>query len=289
MDYGVPDDADVRKSDHRRLDVGGAALSARPQPRRPDEITNREAGSPVSVTVIEPKALARECLVEAIRGRSEFHVTAFDSVQQWCAAAEHGDTMPVLLVSVDNALGALNSDEQLLRVFRDEVCPVTVMADDLTPERIAKALQLGARGYIPTSLSLAAMVRALRFVADGGTFIPASSLLDACKDNKRQNGEPACQNSDIFTPRQSAVVQALCLGKPNKVIAYELNMCESTVKVHIRNIMKKLNAKNRTEVVIMAQKLRGPVAVDGSATVTGLPYKSGPEVHPGGVGERDLA
>jgi DNA-binding NarL/FixJ family response regulator len=44
-------------------------------------------------------------------------------------------------------------------------------------------------------------------------------------------------------------------GKPNKVIAYELGMAEATVKVHIRHIMKKLNACNRTQVVLMTRDL----------------------------------
>jgi DNA-binding NarL/FixJ family response regulator len=48
--------------------------------------------------------------------------------------------------------------------------------------------------------------------------------------------------------RQAAVIEALRQGKPNKIIAYELEMRESTVKVHVRNIMKKLKARNRTEV-----------------------------------------
>jgi DNA-binding NarL/FixJ family response regulator len=48
-------------------------------------------------------------------------------------------------------------------------------------------------------------------------------------------------------------VEALQQGKPNKIIAYELNLCESTVKVHIRNIMKKLKATNRAEI---ANKVR---------------------------------
>jgi DNA-binding NarL/FixJ family response regulator len=51
------------------------------------------------------------------------------------------------------------------------------------------------------------------------------------------------------------VIDALRRGKANKIIAYELSMCESTVKVHVRNIMKKLNAKNRTEVAYLANEL----------------------------------
>jgi len=59
----------------------------------------------------------------------------------------------------------------------------------------------------------------------------------------------------MFTARQAAVVEALRRGKANKVIAYELNMRESTVKVHVRNIMKKLKARSRTEVAFMANEL----------------------------------
>ncbi|MGO9420113.1 response regulator transcription factor, partial [Roseiarcus sp.] len=58
------------------------------------------------------------------------------------------------------------------------------------------------------------------------------------------------QPGGILTDREHLVVKAIKEGKSNKVIAYELNMCESTVKVHVRNVMKKFNAKNRTEVAM---------------------------------------
>jgi DNA-binding NarL/FixJ family response regulator len=56
-----------------------------------------------------------------------------------------------------------------------------------------------------------------------------------------------------FSPRQLQVLERLRQGKQNKMIAYELGMCESTVKVHLRHIMKKLNARNRTQVVLLTQ------------------------------------
>jgi DNA-binding NarL/FixJ family response regulator len=55
--------------------------------------------------------------------------------------------------------------------------------------------------------------------------------------------------------RQVAVVEGIRKGNPNKMIAHELNLRESTVKVHIRNIMKKLNSKNRTELSYIANKI----------------------------------
>jgi hypothetical protein len=66
-------------------------------------------------------------------------------------------------------------------------------------------------------------------------------------------------------------------GKTNKDIALELNLCESTVQVHVRNIMKKLNANNRTEVAFIANHLAngtGPTLGAGPAasmTEAGLP------------------
>jgi len=58
-----------------------------------------------------------------------------------------------------------------------------------------------------------------------------------------------------LTGREVAVLDALFKGKANKVIAHELNVRESTVKVHVRNLIKKFKAKNRTEVAYLAQEL----------------------------------
>jgi len=64
-----------------------------------------------------------------------------------------------------------------------------------------------------------------------------------------------------FSPRQLQVLELLQQGKQNKIIAYELGMCESTVKVHIRHIMRKLNARNRTQVVLLTNnRSNRPVA-----------------------------
>ena len=79
-------------------------------------------------------------------------------------------------------------------------------------------------------------------------------------------GQEARPLAGMFTLRQAEVVQALRRGKANKIIAYELNLRESTVKVHIRNIMKKLKATNRTEVAYKINDLfppdTSPAAID---------------------------
>lgn len=126
---------------------------------------------------------------------------------------------------------------------------IILLSDISEIDDILKAIEHGVRGYIPTTVSLEVAVKAMHLVAAGGVYIPASVLFWSDRITK-QNGQPTVTgpNEKIFTSRQTSVVEALRRGKANKIIAYELNMCESTVKVHVRNIMKRLKAKNRTEV-----------------------------------------
>ena len=84
-------------------------------------------------------------------------------------------------------------------------------------------------------------VEALRFVGAGGTYVPVQCLLAA---RQTPTAAPEAIAASGITSRELAVIQAIRQGKPNKVIAYELNMCESTVKVHVRHIMRKLQARN---------------------------------------------
>ena len=94
---------------------------------------------------------------------------------------------------------------------------------------------------------------AIRFVHAGGTYAPLGQLLTIPAE---RNPTAAASSADHqLTPRQAAVLEHLRQGKANKIIAYELSMSESTVKVHVRNIMRKLSATNRTQVAYKAQLL----------------------------------
>jgi DNA-binding NarL/FixJ family response regulator len=93
-------------------------------------------------------------------------------------------------------------------------------------------------------------LEAMRLVAAGGTFVPASCLLAAIRQGPTKEAP-----GNGFSPRQAAVAAEICKGKPNKSIAYDLNMCESTVKVHVRNIMKRLKVRNRTQVAYALREM----------------------------------
>src|SRR5215813_13953366 len=140
----------------------------------------------------------------------------------------------------------------------DEIAPDTplvLLSDVETTQNIIEAFRRRIRGYVPTTLTINQVTEAIRFVWAGGTFIPPSVLSHYGRTALVESPEMPSQAtmSDNFSPRQNAVLRRLWMGKSNKAIAYELSMCESTVKVHIRHIMKKLNVTNRTQVVVLTR------------------------------------
>jgi len=135
---------------------------------------------------------------------------------------------------------------------------VAVISDHDDSETILRAVRGGAKGFIHTSLRSEAVVHALRVLIAGGEFVPRTAVMSF-----HTNGpaEPAAPDSDhdlsqqTLSPREREVYDLLRQGKPNKVIAANLAVAENTVKVHIRNIMKKMKARNRLEVMIKTPSL----------------------------------
>lgn len=197
----------------------------------------------------------RECLRRCVGEEICSDVLALGSLSEWQTSAR--TRLPsVALLSLAGQMIQDDEDEftelkGLLEAYPS--LPVVVIADGESIDDVRLAISHGAKGYIPTNTMPAVAVEAIQLVMAGGVYIPASCLVES-------DAAPICpainrRRLSMFTTRQTAVIEALRMGKANKMIAYELNMRESTVKVHVRNIMKRLNAKNRTEVAYLASKL----------------------------------
>ncbi|ASV88480.1 bacterial regulatory, luxR family protein (plasmid) [Ochrobactrum quorumnocens] len=208
------------------------------------------------LVIIDNRALDRECLAHGLTNHSiEMSIATFSSFEQW-QHQRRGRTVSAVLFNIggqkvsDPAVG-----NYLNRIVSDcAPAPVIILADKEEISQVLKALDYGVRGYIPTSVNVNVCVEALRLAMAGGTFVPASSVL-ALRNATDPNSHRIQPLGGMFTQRQAEVVNALRRGKANKIIAYELKLRESTVKVHIRNIMKKLKASNRTEVACIINEL----------------------------------
>jgi DNA-binding NarL/FixJ family response regulator len=133
---------------------------------------------------------------------------------------------------------------------------IAIISDREATNEVVAAFKSGAHGYIPTSTEPTVALQALSFVLAGGSFFPPTVLLNKPHHHSAQRAAPRRDKdaplspSKIFTPSQLRVMAQLKDGKSNKLIARNLRLCEATVKLHVRQIMRKLGASNRTQVAI---------------------------------------
>jgi DNA-binding NarL/FixJ family response regulator len=226
----------------------------------------------ISVLLVDARPWTREALARALEAACrDLRVLCFDDASDLAQASPQEGEALVLL----NLTGIPLTDHRVsAAIATTRACvpgmPVVALSDSAASEGILGAIAQGLSGYILISLELRLVIDALRFVAAGGTFVPAESLLSAL-DTTAASGSPAPLTlgeaatagvvKDIaalnaLTPRELAVLNQVCLGKTNKQAARALDMREATVKVHVRHIMRKLGAANRTQVALLAESLK---------------------------------
>lgn len=136
---------------------------------------------------------------------------------------------------------------------------LVVLSDHKDPGQIVAAFHLGAQGYMSMGTEPGVALRTLGFIMCGGSFFPPHALADlsqasgAGRSGTRSNGATVVPGG--LTSRQREVLDCLRLGRSNKQIARDLDMQEATVKVHIRQIMRRLGVRNRTQAALEAARL----------------------------------
>lgn len=232
------------------------------------------------VLLIDPSPLRRAGLAQVLlnwAGRDGFGFEVAEARSPW-DTIEALDPMHLAMLSIGGGtadapetLGAIGSLVQRLRDV-----PVVVLSDRETAADIAAVLKAGARGYISTCMDPCVTLRALRFIIGGGVVFPPEALLDgrpggASDDASRTSAvveaaKDARTGCPALTSRENDVLHLLCLGYSNKQIGLGLRLHEATVKVHVRMIMRKLGAVNRTQAALRAREMELAVA---SPTGTG--------------------
>lgn len=207
------------------------------------------------LAIIDDRALDRECLAKSlILNGLKMDVELFSSVASWRKTSDFLHAGILINIGGSHSLSkdCLNDLKHLISDFPD--LPIVILAESRDIRQVVQAFEVGVRGYISSATGLTVCVSAISLALAGGAFISAENLNDlrqlllVAEKNERHR-------ASLFTQREADVIDALTQGKPNKIIAYELSLRESTVKVHIRNIMKKLKARNRTEIIFKMSAL----------------------------------
>ena len=140
----------------------------------------------------------------------------------------------------DGAGSGRRGNRQTVRA-RSERCPWK--ARFCQPAR--RALRAGAAGFVPKTLGPEMLIAAVNEMVGGGIYRPLDFLAESDDDA-----------SDVaLTPRELDVLKGLSEGKANKEIARELEIQEVTVKLHVKTLSRKLNARNRTHAAMLGRDL----------------------------------
>lgn len=199
------------------------------------------------IALIDRRVLERECLAHSLNShRIRRRVLTFPHLQAWKDTKDQAGMPAAVLFNTGNCPKAEIATEVADVVAEMAPAAVVVLSDDQDINSVLDLIGLGVRGYIPSSVNIDICSQAISLAIAGGRFIPASSLMSRREVFGLTLEKPLPRLK--LTKRQSAIAEALRCGKANKDIASELRLCESTIKVHIRNIMRKLGATNRTEV-----------------------------------------
>jgi len=203
----------------------------------------------IRILVVDDHPVVREGLVAIIEAQDDMTVVgeAGDGAQ---AIAIYKAAKPDVVL-MDLAMPGTDGVQAIegMRAFDPDARVVVLTAYD-TDERILRAVEAGARGYLLKGAPRDDIFRAVRVVNLGGSLLEpavAGKLLNRVGDILR-GGAP----EEELTPREQDVLNLMARGFRNKEIAFELHITERTVKFHANAIYRKLDVGGRTEAVSKA-------------------------------------
>jgi DNA-binding NarL/FixJ family response regulator len=232
------------------------------------------------IALIDAFPLRRASTLQLLRAHFREGAQQFASATEFLTNASTGaDTPSVVVVCVGRRSVADAPLLERLQLIRRALptLPMIVLSDREEVEEVVAAFREGVQGYIPTSLAPRLVAHAIRIVLAGGTFYPADALIRARllirPEIKRAPdlAQVTAEHREQWPPRQLAVLCLLTQSKPNKQIAQMLMIEEGTVKVHIRQIMRKLGVANRTQAALAARRLGIAACNDTPVTVASSP------------------
>jgi two-component system nitrate/nitrite response regulator NarL len=206
--------------------------------------------------LIDDHSLFRSGVKQLLQRESDLEVIAeaADGVEGLKRAKEF---VPDVIL-LDLNMPGLSGLETLQLLVQDlPQCAVIILTVSEEAEELAQALRDGARGFLVKNIDVDALTAAVRRAARGEPVVADSMMTKLVAQFRAQPAgapgpAPMSAEREKLTSREREIVQCLARGESNKEIARRLDVAESTVKIHVQNILKKLNLTSRVQVAVYA-------------------------------------
>lgn len=203
------------------------------------------------IVLVDDHAIVRHGLRSILERESDLEVVGEASTAAEAAAVVERTRPSIVLLDLKLSTAAdtegLDLCARLTRRHPD--LAVLVLTTFLDDSLVVAAIQHGARGYVVKDVDTTELLRSIRAVARNESAFDSHAAAAMVRSMRVQPERPK------FTERELKVLQLLARGLSNREIGGELYISETTVKFHVRNIMRKMDASSRAEVVYEASKL----------------------------------
>jgi two-component system, NarL family, nitrate/nitrite response regulator NarL len=210
--------------------------------------------NPIKVLIVDDHTLFRKGLINVLQQQPGIDVVG--EAKDGMEGTELAQSLNPDVILMDVQMPVCNGIQatQAIRETSPEtrIIMLTVSEED---NDLFSAIKAGARGYLVKNIEPDQLIKAIQLVVKGESVIPhtmASKVLTEFSRIARKAEAPADPESRPLTPREREILQQLGRGGSNKEIANRLCLSEQTVKIHLKNILKKLHMSNRIQAAIYA-------------------------------------
>jgi DNA-binding NarL/FixJ family response regulator len=206
---------------------------------------------PIKILLVDNEEVFREGLVKLLKDQPHIEIV-YQCSSGKEAIEKSNETKPdvVLMSSQISDFDALEAVKEIKKNSPDiRVAMITRLGEGPNPLQILKS---GARGYLAKTISAADLVKTIELISSGRIIIGhefAKSFLDEIDSAEEVDSIKAAETKSSLSEREIEIAVLITEGYTNKEIAQILFIAENTVKVHVKNILKKLELRNRQQLV----------------------------------------